>query len=105
VSGSNPRVNGQVWAPAPVDDGSADPERARDVVLSDTTTGVSSPRGLCIDGKLQLSPRRFSPLLLPVLRRPPLDRFYDQGRTVSRHLMADDDQTHVRPVLYAIVHA
>jgi len=64
--------------------------------------GLIGPRLVHDDGSLQRSCRRFPPLLLPLLRRPPLGRFFEGGRTVQRHLMADFDYDHVRPVLYVI---
>lgn len=64
--------------------------------------GLIGPRLLYDDGRLQLSCRRMPPVLLPILRRPPLDRYFENGRTVRHHLMADDDHEHTRPVLYVI---
>ena len=64
--------------------------------------GLMGPRLLHEDGSIQLSTRRFPPLLLPLLRRPPLDRFFEEGRTVQHHLMADVDHTATRPVLYVL---
>jgi N-acetylglucosaminyl-diphospho-decaprenol L-rhamnosyltransferase len=64
--------------------------------------GLVGPRLVYDDGSLQLSCRRFPPLLLPILRRPPLDRFFEQGGTVRHHLMADDDHERPRGVLYVI---
>jgi len=64
--------------------------------------GLVGPRLVYDDGELQLSTRRYPPLLLPFLRRPPLDRFFEDGRSVRRHLMADDGHDRVRPVLYVL---
>jgi N-acetylglucosaminyl-diphospho-decaprenol L-rhamnosyltransferase len=64
--------------------------------------GLVGPRLLHEDGSIQLSTRRFPPLLLPLLRRPPLDRFFEHGETVQRHLMADVDHRRTRPVLYVL---
>ena len=64
--------------------------------------GLVAPRLVHDDGALQLSTRRFPPLLLPLIRRPPLDRVFEGRATVRRHLMADDDHARTRPVLYAI---
>lgn len=50
------------------------------------------------DGSLQLSCRRFPPLLLPFMRRPPMARWLEHSRTVDRHLMRDFDHTQPRPV-------
>jgi GT2 family glycosyltransferase len=64
--------------------------------------GLVGPRLVHDDGTLQRSCRRFPPRLLPLLRRPPLARFLEGGRTVSRHLMADFDHATTRPVLYVL---
>jgi GT2 family glycosyltransferase len=64
--------------------------------------GLVGPRLVYDDGSLQRSCRRFPPLALPLLRRPPLARFFEDGRTVRRHLMADFDHDRTRPVLYLI---
>lgn len=64
--------------------------------------GLVGPRLVYDDGTLQRSCRRFPPLLLPILRRPPLDRFFEDGAIVRRHLMEDFDHAHTRPVLYLI---
>lgn len=64
--------------------------------------GLVGPRLTYDDGELQLSTRRYPPLLLPFLRRPPLDRFFEDGPTVRRHLMADDPHDRTRPVLYVL---
>lgn len=64
--------------------------------------GLLGPRLAYDDGDLQLSTRRYPPLTLPLLRRPPLSRFFEDGATVRRHLMADDDHTRTRPVLYVL---
>jgi GT2 family glycosyltransferase len=64
--------------------------------------GLLGPRLVYEDGTLQLSCRRFPPLVLPLLRRPPLDRFLGESKTVRRHLMADVDHARARPVLYVL---
>jgi len=64
--------------------------------------GLLGPRLVYDDGELQLSMRRYPPLLLPLLRRPPLDRVFENGRLVRHHLMADDDHGQARPVLYVL---
>lgn len=51
--------------------------------------GLVGPRLVDPDGRLQLSARRYPPLMLPVLRRPPLGHFFEKRRTIRRHLMAD----------------
>ena len=64
--------------------------------------GLVGPRLVYDDGSLQLSCRRFPPLALPIIRRPPLDRVFEKGHTVRHHLMADDDHRHTRPVVYVL---
>lgn len=64
--------------------------------------GLIGPRLVYDDGTLQLSCRRFPPLFLPLLRRPPLDRFFEKGRAVSHHLMTDIDHDRTRAVLYVL---
>jgi hypothetical protein len=64
--------------------------------------GLLGPRLVGVDGELQLSCRRYPPLALPLLRRPPLGRFFEDGRTVRRHLMAEADHSITRPVLYVL---
>jgi GT2 family glycosyltransferase len=64
--------------------------------------GLVGPRLVYEDGTLQLSCRRYPPLLLPLLRRPPLGRLLEDRPTVRRHLMADIDHGRTRPVLYVL---
>jgi GT2 family glycosyltransferase len=64
--------------------------------------GLVAPRLVYPDGGLQLSARRFPPLLLPFLRRPPLGRLLAGSRAVSRHLMEDDPHDRVREVEYVL---
>jgi GT2 family glycosyltransferase len=64
--------------------------------------GLLGPRLVYDDGTLQLSARRYPPVALPLLRRPPLDRLLERGATVRRHLMEDVDHARTRPVLYMI---
>lgn len=64
--------------------------------------GLVGPRLVYEDGSLQRSCRRFPPRLLPLLRRPPLDRVFERRRTVSWHLMTDFDHETTRPVLYLL---
>jgi len=64
--------------------------------------GLVGPKLLNPDGTIQLSCRRWPPLSLPVMRRPPLDRWLDDSPPVRRHLMADADHDRVRPVLYVL---
>lgn len=64
--------------------------------------GLLGPRLVYANGTLQLSARRFPPRLLPLLRRPPLQRCFENGSTVRRHLMADEPHDRTRPVLYVL---
>jgi len=69
---------------------------------ADPAVGLVGPRLHYPDGSLQLSARRFPPALLPVLMRPPLARFFDDGPTIRRHLMADEAHDHRRRVEYVL---
>jgi hypothetical protein len=64
--------------------------------------GLIGPRLVGDDGELQLSCRRFPPRSLPLVRRPPLSWFLGDSTLVRRHLMADIDHDHARPVLYVL---
>ena len=64
--------------------------------------GLVGPRLVYGDGRLQLSTRRYPPVFLPLLRRPPLNRFFENRPVIQRHLMADDPHDRRRPVEYVL---
>lgn len=64
--------------------------------------GLVGPRLVYEDGTLQLSARRYPPVFLPLLRRPPLERFLGDGARVRRHLMADEPHDRTREVEYVL---
>lgn len=64
--------------------------------------GMIGPRLVYDDGSLQPSCRRFPPIILPWLRRPPLSWVFGDSRIVRRHLMLDFDHERTRPVQYVI---
>jgi N-acetylglucosaminyl-diphospho-decaprenol L-rhamnosyltransferase len=64
--------------------------------------GMVGPRLIYEDGDLQYSARRYPPLVLPLLRRPPLNRLFEKGQVVRRHLMMDDRLDEPREVEYLI---
>ena len=64
--------------------------------------GLAGPRLVDPDGSLQLSARRYPPLMLPVLRRPPFGHVFEHRRTIRRHLMADTAYDRRRKVEYVI---
>ncbi len=73
-----------------------------DLLDADARVGLVGPRLVYPDGRLQLSARRFPPRLLPLLRRPPLSRWFEDSAIVRHHLMADDPPTYRRQVEYVL---
>lgn len=64
--------------------------------------GLVGPRLEYPDGGLQPSARRLPPRILPLLRRPPLSRWFEDSATVRRHLMADVPADELREAEYVI---
>lgn len=64
--------------------------------------GLVGPRLVYTNGDLQPSARRYPPLSLPLLRRPPLSRWLEDGRTVRRHLMLEVPADRTREAEYVI---
>jgi GT2 family glycosyltransferase len=69
---------------------------------ADPSLGLVGPRLVYRDGRRQPSTRRYPPLLLPILRRPPLGRFFEHRGTIRRHLMADEPGDRRRRVEYVL---
>jgi GT2 family glycosyltransferase len=64
--------------------------------------GLVGPELVYPDGGHQPSARRLPPLVLPLLRRPPLSRWFEDGRVVRRHLMLDVPHDTTREAEYVI---
>ncbi|QEC47322.1 glycosyltransferase family 2 protein [Baekduia soli] len=64
--------------------------------------GLVGPRLQYPDGGFQPSARRLPPVLLPLLRRPPLSRFFEDGAVVRRHLQLDAPHDRTREAEYVI---
>ena len=67
----------------------------------DPSAGIVAPKLLDPAGGVQLSCRRWPPLLIPVLRRGPYAKWVDDDPPVHRrHLMKDFGHDHRRPVVW-----
>jgi hypothetical protein len=64
--------------------------------------GLIGPRLVHDDGSLQLSCRRFPPPMLPLLGRRPFDRVLGGSKKLAHHLMADEDHSRTRPVVWVL---
>jgi GT2 family glycosyltransferase len=62
--------------------------------------GLVGPRLVFPSGELQLSCRRFPPVLAPFTRRGPLTRLSSEPPAHRRHLMMDWDHAEARPVVW-----
>lgn len=71
-----------------------------DELERDRRVGLVAPKLVYPDGRLQLSSRRYPPLLLPFLRRGPYARLNPEPAAHRRHLMMDDDHVAARPVVW-----
>jgi GT2 family glycosyltransferase len=69
-------------------------------LAEDETIGLVGPRLIGPDGELQLSCRRFPPLLIPFLRRGPYARLNPNPRVHRWHMMMDFDHASQRPVVW-----
>lgn len=72
------------------------------VLDDDPKIGLVGPRLIYPNGDLQLSTRRYPPFLLPLLRRPPLGRWFEDSGIIRKHLMSDDAHDRQRPVEYVL---
>jgi len=72
-----------------------------DALMQNPGVGLVGPRLEGTDGELQLSCRRWPPLLIPLMRRGPYERWIDDDPPVHRrHLMKDFDHARERPVVW-----
>ena len=72
------------------------------VLDRDPNVGVVGPKLLYPDGELQLSCRRYPPLLIPFMRRGPYARLVPDPAAHRRHMMKDFDHATERPVVWVI---
>lgn len=65
--------------------------------------GLVGPRlSDSLNGESQRAARRFPSRLLPLLRRPPLGRYFEHRATVNHHLMRDVPEDRTREAEYVI---
>ena len=72
------------------------------ILDADPGVGLVGPRLVYPDGSLQYSTRRYPPVMLPALRRPPFERYFGDAPLVRRHLMADEAPLPRRRVEYVL---
>jgi GT2 family glycosyltransferase len=77
-------------------------ERMVEVLQQRPEVGLIGPKLVYPDGELQLSCRRWPPLLIPFLRRGPYARLNDDPAPHRRHMMKDFDHAGERPVVWVI---
>lgn len=70
------------------------------VLDRDPRVGLVGPKLVGEDGELQLSCRRWPPLLIPFMRRGPYARLNPDPEIHRRHLMKDFDHAAARPVVW-----
>jgi N-acetylglucosaminyl-diphospho-decaprenol L-rhamnosyltransferase len=70
------------------------------VLAEEARVGLVGPRLVNPDGSVQPSCRRYSPFLIPFMRRGPYHRLVPEPRAHRWHLMEDFDHVSRRPVVW-----
>jgi GT2 family glycosyltransferase len=76
--------------------------RLAEILDRDAGVGLVGPRLVYPDGELQLSCRRYPPLLIPLMRRGPYARLVPDPAAHRRHMMKDFDHATERPVVWVV---